>query len=258
MTSTRSVRGQILQAVLATASLVLLVAPPAGASQPALPDPGAPSGASTEWLPDDEWVQHRWLPYSESRLNEVLDTDRYELGPWLRPGRRDLGDLARKRGLSVSEAVRQVMEPERSRVSARDFRLLRRRALKTFTQRHLMQHMLFHNFHTRPANGAWPRAIGLDWPEIGRRKSRGMSLWDVAASNGRDPATVVDAVRAAIRRSARTGVRNNSTSRSQARDWLARDLRYLEAYAKWKPGAAATSSQSAKQSRAFSAVCILY
>jgi len=259
--------------VLLTTLLLALgsaaLASTANAYQPGLPDPAAPKGADSQWLPADDWVQRRWLPYSEATLSKVLDTDRYELGPWLRPGHRDLADLAHEKGISPTKAVRRVMAPERARVSARQYRVLTRRARRTFTQRHLMQHMLFHNFHTGPANGAWPRAIGLSWPEIGRRRNaHHLSLWQVAERNGKDPEHVLEVVRAAIASNTREGIRRHATSRTQALAWQRRDMAALASYAKWPAGGRVSLAQASAAdlrprrgqdaAASFSAICVLH
>lgn len=245
---------------IATLAVTLGASAAPAAAQTARPDPAAPPNATSEWLPDDAWVMQRWLPYSEARLMQVLQTDRYELGPWLRVGQRDLADLARRKGISPAAAIRRIMAPERSRLSRRQFRVRSDRARRTFGQRHLMQHMLFHNFHTWGATAGWRQGIGLTWREIGALRAQKMSLVQIAANNGRTSASLFDTVRRAVRSVSREGIRNGSTSRIQARDQLERDLAAVESYGNYRPGGAKSSAtRAAAATRSTpTALCLLH
>jgi hypothetical protein len=188
------------------------------------PDPDAPAGAPGSWLPNEPWVMTHWLPYRESDLLRVLNTNRVELRAWL--NRRPLADLARAKGTSVAAVVEQLMRPVRSEYPSAYSTLLAR-ALRTFSQRHLMQHMLFHPFHTPAFNAMVPKVVGLRWPEIiALRRSR-LSIADIMRRQHRNPDAGMRKVRAAMVLAARRGVSTQSTPRLQARAFLDEQERAL-------------------------------
>jgi hypothetical protein len=218
-------------------------------------------GRPAEAIHCDDWVQQRWLPYTESRMLSVLDTDREGLRAWLRVGQQSLADFARRRGKSPWVALRRIMGPKRGRTSHAMFRERWRRAVKTFTQRHLMQHMLFHHLHTRSANRAWPEALESDWPEINAERDAGLSLIDVGEGRGIPAERVLRAVSAAMRAASRQGVRTRSMSRERAAESLRLDLDELEPQARWRPpsgrATAASSTVRAAPRLARSFLCVL-
>jgi len=76
--------------VVLAAALLTLCAPPVLAA-----DPDAPKGAGPTWLPKEDWVRYRQLPYDEERLYAALGIDRARLLAWLRDDRRTIAGLAR-------------------------------------------------------------------------------------------------------------------------------------------------------------------
>ena len=187
-------------------------------NDPAKPDTDAPPGATQDWLPDEPWVMNRWLPYREQDMRRILRTNRTELMHWLH--HRPLGDLARAKNLDPAKVLQSIMRPVR-REYPHHYRALWQRARRTFTQRHLMQHMLFHPFHVRAYTRAVPKALGVTWPEIADLSRRGLTMADIIRRQRREPQVVVHAVYAAFTVSSRQGVRSGSTPRRQAREWLA-------------------------------------
>lgn len=188
------------------------------------PDPDAPPGATADWLPDEDWVLQHWLPYTERHLWRVLRTDRLELQKSLRV--RPLAGLARKKHMSTRKVLRRLMEPVRREYPQR-YRLLYERARRTFTQRHLMQHMLFHPLHHPKLSQYITEALGIGWLKIDALREQGNTLNEVAQLRGLDPVafdqggvdTIRDATDAALWRGA--------IPRRQARAYLREVSRLL-------------------------------
>ncbi len=209
------------------------------------PDPDAPAGAPGYWLPSDAWVMERWLPYSDAELMRQLGVDPEQVRAWLRTG-RNLAALARHKRLDPRRIARQLVEPARSRVSPGYLQELRRRAWKTFTQRHLMQHLLFHTLHTRSLSKAFESALGTSWPDYHRLRARGLSLADMGARNGKSRGHVLRTFARVLRRAAAKGVRSSATTREQEHPWLRQQVEALPQYVDWRPPSA--SARRARKS----------
>lgn len=165
---------------LLAAALLLAAVPAARAT-----DSHAPDGARADWLPDAEWVMSSWLPYDETRLEQLLHTSRAELFHWL-DDRRSLGALGRKRGWpSARRLVWQLLLPRRRSVSPVQLRLLHVRALATLTQPHLARHVLFHIFHTPAIPQAAPQLLGITTARFRELRSSGASPLRMARVSGR-------------------------------------------------------------------------
>lgn len=121
-----------------------------GASVPAaaaVPDSDAPRGASPNWLPDEECVMERWLPFDSGELWQTLGRGRYETYRFLHEGDKTLLDLARERNVDVRGLAARLVEARRPAVSARLRRKLVRRTRRVLTQGHLAEHLLGHHWH---------------------------------------------------------------------------------------------------------------
>jgi hypothetical protein len=199
---------------------------PSGSTRPVKPDSLAPPGATPDWLPEDDWVQERWLPYHEKDLWCVLHTGREEMRRWLLM--RPLGDLARAKGIDPRAALRRLMRPVRQEIRGPAYRTLVKRARRTFTQRHLMQHMLGHMLHVRAWSRGVPRALGVSWPEIVALQHQGLELRDIAERQGLQLDDVNRRLGADLRAASRRGVRLKATPRRQAAFWLNEQLRYIK------------------------------
>src|SRR4051794_9766561 len=116
----------------------------------------------------------RWTPFDESRLYTALSTTREGVEAWLADsrGRRTLVELARRRGIGRAELVRKLVAPDRRRLTANQYRLVRERTNRVVTQSHLSQHMLFHTFHTWATRDAARRTLGLSKREWTRLRDR--------------------------------------------------------------------------------------
>jgi hypothetical protein len=194
-------------------------------------DPDPPPGAGPDWLPREEWVREHWIPFEQHRLTGLLHTDMTGLRKWMR-GDRPLAGLARILGFTPSRLAGRLVEPWRGRVSRGHYLELRRRALMTLTHGHLALHLFSHPTHSLSLNRLYLRLHEGHSTSVRRR----MSLVDVAHAMGHSTAWIRRKTLAALRGSARRGVRLKATSRAQARRWLRYQepaaLRWLE----WRPG----------------------
>jgi hypothetical protein len=188
------------------------------------PDPDAPDGAPVSWLPNEPWVRNHWLPYRERDLWRTLHTNRAELRVWLR--HKPLADLARAKGVDPGRALTRLLLPVRREFPGRNAALADH-ARRTFNQRHLMQHMLFHPFHIPAFNADVPRLLGYGWPQINAMRRQGLSLADIARRRHRDPHAAMLRIRAGLLAASRLGVRRRETPRAQARDFTAEQRRML-------------------------------
>ncbi len=129
------------------------------------------------WLPDEEWVMERWMPFDEDRLLTRLRISRVELYTRLKLGNQSIGQIAQGRRIAVTAGF--LVQPLRGRTSRANFAVLRSRARRVLTQRHLAEHMIGHQYHHwaiwRDPTSIWGpsfralRDSGLDAPAISAR-----------------------------------------------------------------------------------------
>jgi hypothetical protein len=201
------------------------------------PDPDAPPGASGQWLPPEEWVMQRWTPFDETRLYELLETTRPGVERWLADssGRRSLVELARRRGVGRAALVRHLVAPERARLTAAQYRVLRARTNRVVTQSHLSQHMLFHTFHTWAVRDAARRTLGIsarDWRRLRDRPrggGAGVTVADLARRRRVPVARLRRPVLRSIEQATRRGVHRGAVPPAQAATELA-EQRWKVAY----------------------------
>ena len=205
-----------------TVLLALGLAGPAAAR-----DSAAPANAPGDWLPQEEWVMERWLPYDEARLYAILRITRRDLRRWLaNDERRTLGQLAHVRGVPVRGLAERLVEPRRAAVTARVYGALVARARRTLTQGHLSQHVFFHDFHQWAPLRATPRIFGVgDETEWRRLRLRGMTPLEIGRRYGRPKAPIRSQLIAVLEASAERGVALGDTSRRQADAFLAEQRR---------------------------------
>ncbi len=206
--------------------LLAVIAAPAAAPGHAGPghpgDSDAPPGSPPHWIPHEDWVAYHWLPYDEARLQALLRTTRTGLWRSLRDDRHTLGELARRRGFRDLDAFAARL------VGPRGTAILRRRALRTLTQGHLSQHILFHSLH-QDAGPQRARAIfGVTGTaEFQRLRRLDLSPLRIGRANGRTRAQMQSAITRALQAKAREGVAGGAVSRRQAAIFLARQLRQV-------------------------------
>jgi hypothetical protein len=202
---------------------------PRAAALPQPPDGDAPPGAPPHWIPSEEWVMQHWLPYDEARLTALLRTTRAGLWRHLRDDRRTLGSLAARRGWRDPSALAAALVAPRARtVSPATARELRARALRTLTQGHMAQHILFHSLHQDAVPDRAKEVFGVSSvDEFQRLRRLDVSPLQIARMNGRSRASVQRLATEALHERARAGVRGGDLSDRQARVLLDRQLRQL-------------------------------
>jgi hypothetical protein len=210
--------------VLAIALLALVPAAARAA------DSHAPHGARLDWLPSSEWVMSSWLPYDESRLYALLDTNRAQVDTWL-DDHRSLGQLARRHGwTSQRKLAHALVAPRLKSVRPAMRPVLERRALDTLTQAHLSNHVLFHVFHT-PAIAEHAKTVfGLRPATFRRLRDSGLSPVGIAQRGGRTRAGAQARLAELLKARGRRAVRLGAMSATQARALYAEQLAALPAF----------------------------
>lgn len=209
--------------------LAVVAAPALGAPAAHAQDSDAPEGALGHWLPTETWVYEHWLPYDEGRLYELVGADRGAVWRHLRDdARRNLAQLGERRGYTPQQLAGALVAPRRDGVSAERFEQLRARTLRTLTQGHLSQHMLFHNLHQLTIPNRAPEIFGTASVEVFLRLRREeLSPERIGRLHGRDLAEIRRACQRALRATAARGVRGGHVTAPQARLLVDRQLRQL-------------------------------
>ncbi len=186
-------------------------------------------GSLPHYLPPERWVYQHWLPYDEAQLYRVLGKTREQIWHHLRDDRKhNLGQFARKRGLTPRRAAQRLVAPRRGTVSASTYARLVRRAERTLTQGHMSQHLLFHSLHQLAIPDRARSIFGTRSVEEYLRLRRAeLSPQQIGRLNGRTQKQMLDRSNAALRTEARKGVRNRSTTARQAAILLDRQLRQV-------------------------------
>jgi hypothetical protein len=210
--------------LLAVALLALAAAAPALAA-----DSDAPKGAGPTWLPKEDWVRYRQLPYDEQRLYTALGIDRGRLLEWLRDDRRTIAQLAARRGWrDPRRLASRLVGDWRGRVPRGRLAILRSRALRTLTQGHLGQHMFFHIFHHQSVRKDARRIFGVSPDEYRTLRYKGLTPYQIGARGGRTRARVFRLTLARFREDGRKAVRERWMPAAEARRQLALQRKRLD------------------------------
>jgi Tol biopolymer transport system component len=216
----------VRRALLLLSALValLLASAPVAAAQ----DSDAPPGALPHWLPSEAWVYEHWLPYDEGRLYRLLATDRGAVWRHLRDdAAHNLEQLARRRGMGAGRLADRLVSPWRGRVSAARLARLRSRALRTITQGHLSQHILFHSLHQLTIPRHARSIFGVPRAEFLRLRRSELSPAEIGRLHGRSVATMRRRSIAALRATTARAVSGRAMTRRQARLLLDRQIRQV-------------------------------
>jgi hypothetical protein len=202
---------------IALAALLLCVVPAQAH------DSMAPRDAKHAWLPaDDDWVMQHWMPFDEARLYDALDIDNLGLERWLRNDHHTIAQLAARKGLTADALTDQLIEPRRGTVPDDQLAVLRERTMRTMTQGHLAQHVLFHYFHGSYALENTQKIFGVDRKTYKRLRLAGATPFQIGRRGGRTPAQVDRGMRGILRYGADLGVSNESQTPAQAAYMLRR------------------------------------
>jgi hypothetical protein len=191
-------------------------------------DSMAPPGADPSWLPADQWVMLRWLPWDEDRLYTLLRTDRGEVFRWVRiDAHNSLWRLARKKNWrgGLDGLAAQLVAPRAKAVGPRMANVLRRRARMTLTQAHLGQHLLFHDLHQTAISDHAERIFGVPDVQVFYDLRRAeVSPLQIGELFGRSRVELAQACVRVLTAANRLGVRKGAISREQAALMLDRQL----------------------------------
>jgi hypothetical protein len=208
-------------------SCVLLTAAPARAA-----DSLAPRGAPRDWLPHEDWVLEHWLPYNQNMLFQILGVNLEQVREYFQsapnaPAVPTLAALARSRGLNVRRLANELVAAWHPRVSRGQYALLLNRALRTLTQGHLLQHMLFHPFHDTALFRASPQVFGVTPHELNLDLAQQMSHAEIGYQHGRTYQQMAASATAVLRGEEAAGVRQHLTPASEAQAELAYQIAFL-------------------------------
>ena len=211
-------RGSRGLAALLAAACAMLAADLASAH-----DSLAPPGSIHNWLPDEMWVHHHWVPFDEAQLKLELGLRGRDLHAYLYDDHRTLAALARARGVDVDELATRLVAPWGD-VDPAQLARLRERTYLVLTQGHLAQHMFFHVFHGLHLDRFAPGMFGMPAAHAARLRGQGRS-WIEILERGAVPAqTFRAAFRGVLEADARSGVALREASPAQADRIVARTL----------------------------------
>lgn len=211
------------RAVLVSIVLACLALPAAAAAQ----DSMAPHGADPSWLPNEEWVNLRWLPWDEERLYALMRTDRGEVFRWVRiDAHNSLWRLAKKKGVrDLDRLAARLVAPRARSVGPTMATVLRRRARRTLTQAHLGQHLLFHDLHQTAISDRAERIFGVPRRQVFYDLRRAeVSPLQIGEIFGRSRVELAQGCVRALRDAMRRGIGKGAISRAQGELMLARQL----------------------------------
>jgi hypothetical protein len=199
------------------------------------PDSLAPAGAPRKWLPNYDWVMEHWMPYDQQQLFSTLGVTLTQVQTYLASGPltkpvRPLAGLISSKGLNPQKLANQLVSawhPPRAM-----YAMLVSRAMETFTQGHLMQHMLFHFFHDRALNKATPQIFNVTPKQLQQYLVQGMKRYQVGLQHGRTYQQMVAATAAVLRAEEAVGVRDHLTSPSEAQEELTLQIARIPAWLK--------------------------
>jgi hypothetical protein len=126
-----------------------------------------------------------------------------------------LSQLIQSKGLNVDQLANKLVSawhPPRAVYS-----MLVSRAIETFTQGHLMQHMLFHPFHDTAIDRATQQIFGVSRTQVHQDLLQGTNRLQIGAQNGRTRQQITAAIIAVLNAEQQVGISNHLTPPSEAR-----------------------------------------
>lgn len=205
-------------------ALLAFVPQPAGAQL--RPDSNAPAGTTDPmWLPDEEWVMERWLPFDEDRLYTALRMTRVEVYWYLKPGYGSVADLARSRSIDTSRLARWLVSNREADVTRSAFRILLARTRRVLSQRHLAEHLLGHPWHRWTIVRHMSEIFG---PTYERMRESGVPVEQIALHVDVPPDVLRTRILTRLRVSGQRGVARGEMSRWQAQTIARQDARQVQ------------------------------
>lgn len=216
---------RFLPALLAIAC-ALAVAAPARAA-----DSLAPRGAPRYWLPTEPWVLEHWLPYNQDQLLSILGLSLEEVRTYFGGTKYQtvptLAAVAEREGFDVNRLARRLVNAWHPHVSRAVYAELLNHAVRSLTQGHLMQHMLFHPFHDTALFKASMQVFGVTPRELELAEAQHISRMQLGFEHGRTEQQMISAAMSILRREEAVGVRMHLTPPSEARAELAYQASFL-------------------------------
>lgn len=213
--------------------LLLLVTMVARADA-ARPDSAAPPGASSEWLPREEWVMERWLPFDEGELKRTLGMNRVQVYAYLVAGDSTLLDLARSRGRQTADLAEHLVA-SRTNVSRAERRELLARTKRVLSQGHLAEHMLGHTMHHWAIWNAIPEVFGITKRKYDEVFLDALTPMELGALGGLSRDDVRTRVLTALDRATRYGVAERHMSAREGKAMRQMHRAYIDKWLTVRP-----------------------
>src|SRR4051794_7672181 len=207
-------RPRLLAAGIAAIVSLLLLAPLAHAEHP---DSMAPPGAAPTWLPHDQWVMERWMPFDEMRLLHILGLSGSQVYTALWKGDRTLQDIAIQRNVPARGLAARLLANRRGAVSRKRYRVLLRRTRLMLNQGHLAEHLIGHVFHHTSLVTEAQGEFGVSPKQYVAFHLQGLTPVQIAAEGGFSPVKLRSRLLSVAAAYGRRGVRLKAMSASQAR-----------------------------------------
>jgi hypothetical protein len=207
------------------------------------PDSDAPAGAASDWLPHEQWVDQRWLPFDETALNTMLGMSTQQIFDKLSATRQTLDDLARSRGVDTHGLAARLLASRHLRAGTAQRRTMLTRTRRVLTQSHLAAHLLGHVFHMQSVIGDPQRTFGVsatDFRTLYFNDHR--TFLEIAATGGLSAAKLRARVLAETRAAGRQGVRAGAMSARENRILRARDAAGFGSWAGYRTPSSQTAS----------------
>lgn len=201
-----------MKRVILIAAVVALCCTPSVAHAVTPPDSDAPPGADAMWLPEEEWVMERWMPFDEDRLVARIGMSHVTLYTRLKQGNRSIADIARGRRVSLTAEF--LVQPLRKRTSEANWRTLRDRARRVLTQRHLAEHLIGHQYHHW---AIWKDPTKIWGTEFKVLRDQGLDAPAISARVGPSREVLARRILAALEATGQRGVSVGSLTHRQAR-----------------------------------------
>jgi hypothetical protein len=198
------------------------------------PDPAAPRGAAPDWLPHEEWVGQRWLPFDEQVLERKLHLSATQVWLYLSSTGNSLNTLAKSRGVATHGLATSLVTRRHVPRKSRLWRTLRARTERVLSQPHLAAHMFGHVFHIWAVTLHTSQTLGVTSQQFQQLYGKQhLSFLQVAAAGGVDEATLRRRVMAAADSSGTRGVAKGAMSASENRILRARDAAGFSSWANY-------------------------
>jgi lambda repressor-like predicted transcriptional regulator len=220
--------------IVAVMVLVLCHAASAEAG-PVRPDSEAPVGASASWLPAEDWVMQRWIPFDERALTSRLGMPSEDIAAALDRSGVSLQTLARRRGVRVQGLAGRLLASRQLPQGSPLWATLLARTRRMLTQSHLTVHMLRHVFHTWTVTRDTQAIFGVGQGRFDALYfDQHRSMEEIAAEGGVGDATLKRRALAAAEHAGRMGVAAGVLSTRENRVLRARDRRLFRGWALYR------------------------